>query len=207
MRSEAIVGAVIAGGRSRRMGGGDKPLLLLDGRSILDRVLDRFAPQCGAVVINANGDARRLDGYHLPLVPDPVEGFAGPLAGLLAALDWAAANRPEAALVATVPGDCPFLPRNLVGRLWSARRAGRAEIALASSGGRTHPVIGLWPVTLRTALRHALLEEGLRKVSGWTDRHSLAQAEWPVGPVDPFFNVNAPEDLAQAERLLPLVAD
>ena len=207
MRGETIVGAVIAGGLSRRMGGGDKPLRQLGGRTILDHVLVRFAPQCDAVLINANGDARRLELYRLPVVADPVEGFAGPLAGLLAALDWAAANRPEAALVATVPGDCPFLPRDLVKRLTSARRSGGTEIALASSGGRLHPVAGLWPVSLRASLRHALQEEGLRKVSGWTDRHSFAREEWPEGPVDPFFNVNAPEDLAEAERLLPLVPD
>ena len=207
MGGEAIVGAVIAGGLSRRMGGGDKPLLLLGGRAILDHVLDRFGPQCGAMVINANGDARRLKHYLLPVLADPVEGFAGPLAGLLAALDWAAENRPDAALVATVPGDCPFLPHDLVERLSSARRSGRAEIALASSGGRSHPVAGLWPVALRAALRHALLEEGLRKVSFWTDRHSTARADWAADPVDPFFNVNTPEDLAEAGRLLPLVPD
>ena len=207
MDRETIVGAVLAGGLSRRMGGGDKPLRMLGGRAILDHVLDRFAPQCDAVVLNANGDALRLERYRLPVVADPLDGFAGPLAGLLAALDWAAASRPDAGLVATVPGDCPFLPRDLVRRLSDARRSGATTIALACSGGRMHPVVGLWPVTLRAALRCALVEEGARKVSDWTARHSSAQADWPSEPVDPFFNVNAPQDLAEAERLLRLVPD
>ncbi|WP_187969404.1 molybdenum cofactor guanylyltransferase MobA [Aquibium microcysteis] len=207
MRRETIVGAVIAGGLSRRMGGGDKPLQLLGGRSILDHVLDRFAPQCDAVVINANGDARRLESYRLPVVADPVAGFAGPLAGLLAALEWASANRPDAVLVATVPGDCPFLPRDLVERLSAARRSAGAEMALASSDGRPHPVAGLWSPALRTDLRQALEEENLRKVAAWTERHSIARADWPVEPIDPFFNVNTPGDLAQAESLLRLMPD
>ena len=207
MAPEPIVGVVLAGGLSRRMGGGDKPLRLLGGRSILDHVLDRFAPQCDAMALNANGDPRRLDPYGLPVVADPLEGFAGPLAGVLAGLEWAAAHRPDVSLVATVPGDCPFLPRDLVERLFAARRSKDAEIALASSAGRTHPVAGLWPVSMRAALRRALVEEGLRKVSDWTGRHSAAIASWPAEPVDPFFNVNAPGDLLEAERSLPLVAD
>lgn len=207
MEGEAIVGAVLAGGLSRRMGGGDKPLRLMGGRTILDHVLDRFAPQCDALVLNANGDPRRLEQYRLPVVADPVEGFAGPLAGILAALDWTATNRPDAPLVATVPGDCPFLPRDLVERLLAARRAEGTDIALAASAGRTHPVAGLWPVACREALRRALVAEDLRKVSAWTARHSVALAAWPTEPVDPFFNVNAPDDLTQAGRLLPMVRD
>jgi len=207
MAGEPIVGAVLAGGLSLRMGGGDKPLRLLGGRAILDHALDRFAPQCETVVLNANGDARRLERYGLPVVADPVEGFAGPLAGLLAVLDWTAAHRPDVALVATVPGDCPFLPRDLVERLAAARRSEGSDVALASSGGRIHPVAGLWPVSLRGALRRALVEEGLRKVFAWTARHSAAVVSWPAEPIDPFFNVNTPDDLTEAERLLPLVAD
>ncbi|RST85112.1 molybdenum cofactor guanylyltransferase MobA, partial [Aquibium carbonis] len=138
MAGEAILGAVLAGGLSRRMGGGDKPLRLLDARTILDHVLHRFVPQCDGVVLNANGDPRRLEAYGLPVVPDSVEGFAGPLAGLLAALEWAAAHRPDVSYVVTVPGDCPFLPRDLVARLAGARRAEAARVALAASGERTH---------------------------------------------------------------------
>lgn len=207
MAGDPIVGAVLAGGLSLRMGGGDKPLRPLGGRAILDHVLDRFAPQCETVVLNANGDAGRLERYRLPVVADPVEGFAGPLAGLLAVLDWTAAHRPDVALVATVPGDCPYLPRDLVERLAAARRSEGLHVALASSGGRIHPVAGLWPVSLRAALRRALVEEGLRKVFAWTARHSVAVASWPPEPIDPFFNVNTPDDLAEAERLLPFVPD
>jgi molybdopterin-guanine dinucleotide biosynthesis protein A len=207
MAGSPIVGVVLAGGLSRRMGGGDKPLRLLAGRAILDHVLDRFAPQCDAVVLNANGDPRRLGRYRLPVAADPVQGFAGPLAGILAALDWTALNRPDVALVATVPGDCPFLPRDLVGKLAAARLSEGSAVALAASGGRTHPVAGLWPVAGRDALRRALVEEDLRKVSAWTARHSAALAVWPAEPVDPFFNVNAPDDLAEAQRLLPFVPD
>lgn len=207
MAGAPIVGAVLAGGLSLRMGGGDKPLRLLGGRAILDHVLDRFAPQCETVVLNANGAAERLARYHLPVVADPVEGFAGPLAGLLATLDWTAAHRPNVSLVATVPGDCPYLPRDLVERLAAARRSDGTDVALASSDGRIHPVAGLWPVSLRAALRRALVEEGLRKVFAWTARQSVAVVSWPSEPIDPFFNVNTPEDLAEAERLLPLLTD
>lgn len=207
MAGEAIVGAVLAGGLARRMGGGDKPLRLLAGQPVLAHVLHRFMPQCDAVLVNANGDPRRLEGYGLPVVADPVEGFAGPLAGILAALEWTAAHRPDVSHVVTVPGDCPFLPRDLVERLTTARRLENAGIALASSAGRTHPVVGLWPVALREALRQALVEEGLRKVSDWTGRHSAAIASWPAEPVDPFFNVNTPRDLLESERLLPLAPD
>ncbi|MFN3548401.1 MAG: molybdenum cofactor guanylyltransferase MobA [Mesorhizobium sp.] len=207
MAGDPIVGAVLAGGLSLRMGGGDKPMRQLGSRAILDHVLGRFAPQCETVVLNANGDPLRLACYRLPVVADPVDGFAGPLAGLLAVLDWTAMHRPDVAHIATVPGDCPFLPRDLVARLASARRSDGAEIAVASSGGRSHPVAGLWPVTLRAELRRALLEEGVRKVFAWTSRHSVALAAWPAEPVDPFFNVNTPDDLAKAERLLPLVTD
>lgn len=207
MGRQAIVGAVLAGGLSRRMGGGDKPLRMLDGRTILDHVLDRFAAQCDAILLNANGDPKRLESCGLPVVADPLAGYCGPLAGILAALDWTAASRPDATLVATVPADCPFLPRDLVARLDRARQSAGTQVALASSDGRTHPVTGLWPVTLRESLRRALVEEGLRKVSSWTDRHSVALAEWPAGRVDPFFNVNTPEDLAEAGRLLPFVQD
>lgn len=206
MAEEPIVGAVLAGGLARRMGGGDKPLRLLAGQPVLAHVLDRFAPQCAALLLNANGDPRRLEGYGLPVVADPVEGFAGPLAGILAALEWTAAHRPDVSYVVTVAGDCPFLPRDLVARLIAARRLENAGIALASSAGRTHPVVGLWPVALREALRQALVE-GLRKVFDWTGRHSAAIASWPAEPVDPFFNVNTPQDLLESERLLPLVPD
>ncbi len=192
---------VLAGGLARRMGGGDKPLRLLGGRPLLDHVLDRVAPQVAAVVLNANGDPARFAAHGLPVVADGVPDFPGPLAGVLAALDWAAAARPDLPWVLSVPGDCPFLPRDLAARLHAARSAAGVPLACARSDGRTHPPIGLWPVALREALRTAL-SAGERKIDRWTARHGVAHADWPAAPLDPFFNANAPEDLAEAERHL-----
>ena len=193
------LGLVLAGGLARRMGGGDKALLRIGGVSILDRVLERLRPQCSAIILNANGDPRRFASTRLPVVADDVPGFAGPLAGILAGLDWAAAHAPEIAWIGSVPGDCPFLPRDLIARLHAARAEAGAPLACAKSGEWRHPVAGLWPVALRDDLRHALVEEDLRKIEIWTSRHGVALAEWPDTPVDPFFNVNTPEDAARAE--------
>jgi molybdopterin-guanine dinucleotide biosynthesis protein A len=180
------------------MGGGDKPLFKIDGVTILERVLARFAPQCSGVIINANGDPARFAALNLPVVADNVPGFVGPLAGILAGLDWAASHRPDIAYVASVPGDCPFLPRDLVVRLHAARREAGLPLACARSGDWRHPVVGIWPVDLRADLRRALVDEDLRKIEVWTARHGVAIAEWPDRPVDPFFNVNTPDDLKAA---------
>jgi molybdopterin-guanine dinucleotide biosynthesis protein A len=195
------LGLVLAGGLARRMGGGDKPRTRIGGATILSRVLDRLKPQCARVILNANGDPARFADTGLPVIPDDVPGFAGPLAGILAGLDWAAAQAPDLGHVASVPGDCPFLPRDLVARLHQARLAAGAPLACARSGEWRHPVVGLWPVALRADLRRALTQEGLRKIEIWTARHGVALADWPVDPVDPFFNVNTPEDAAAAERI------
>ncbi|MEF2549795.1 molybdenum cofactor guanylyltransferase MobA [Aurantimonas sp. A2-1-M11] len=203
----APVGVILAGGLARRMGGGDKPMRMIAGRPILAHVVDRFAPQCADTILNANGDPARFAGFGLPVVPDNVAGHPGPLAGILAALDWAAEHRPEADWVVSVAGDCPFLPRDLVARLCAARDAESADLAVASSGGRTHPVIGLWKVALRGALRAALVEEELRKIDRWTARHPLATVAWEAEPVDPFFNANTIEDLEDAEALARQAAD
>jgi molybdopterin-guanine dinucleotide biosynthesis protein A len=201
------LGLILAGGLARRMGGGDKARLTIGGVSILDRVLARLTPQCGAMIINANGDPARFADTGLLVVPDDVPGFAGPLAGILAGLDWLAANRPDLAFAVSVPGDCPFLPADLVGRLHGVRTAEGKPLACARSGTQTHPVVGLWPVAVRADLRRALVEEGLRKIDIWTARHGVAVADWPAIPVDPFFNVNTPEDAADAERLAKLAVD
>jgi molybdopterin-guanine dinucleotide biosynthesis protein A len=195
------VGLVLAGGLARRMGGGDKILLRIGGATILQRVLERLRPQCGQLILNANGDPARFAATALPVVPDSVPDFAGPLAGILAGLDWAAEHAPQAEWIASVPGDCPFLPRDLVTRLHAARLATGSPLACARSGEWRHPVVGLWPVALRADLRRALMDEGLRKIEIWTRRHGVAIAEWSDRPVDPFFNVNTPEDAAAAERL------
>ena len=194
-------GVVLAGGLARRMGGGDKPLREIGGRTILARVIARLEPQCECLVINANGDPRRFASFGIPVIADGVQDYPGPLAGILAALDWAAANRPDAAWILSAPGDCPFLPRDLVARLSHALLADNSELAIAASQGQSHPVIGLWNVALRDALRRALVVEGLRKVGQWTARYRLATVTWPAEPLDPFFNANTVDDLAEGERL------
>jgi molybdenum cofactor guanylyltransferase len=197
----ATLGLVLAGGLARRMGGGDKALIRIGESTILERVLARLAPACAGIVLNVNGDPARFARFGLPVIPDDVAGFAGPLAGILAGLDWAAGHAPEVEWVTSVPGDCPFLPRDLVQRLHAARRAAGTPLACAQSGDWRHPVVGLWQVALRDDLRRALVEEDLRKIEVWTARHGVALAEWAVEPVDPFFNVNTPEDVAEASRL------
>ena len=197
----AVVGVLLAGGQSRRMGGGDKGFRLLGGVRLLDRVIERFRPQVGRLVVNANGDPSRFAATGLPVVADTVADFAGPLAGVLAGLDWAASQVPQALWIATVATDAPFIPRDLVARMVVATEEG-AELVCAASHGRAHPVIGLWPIRLRDDLRRAVTEEGMRKVDIWTARHRLAVVDFAVDPVDPFFNVNTPEDLAAADRLV-----
>jgi molybdopterin-guanine dinucleotide biosynthesis protein A len=194
-------GLILAGGLARRMGGGDKARITIGGRTILDRVIARLAPQCSALIINANGDPARFADTRLPVVADTVPDFAGPLAGILAGLDWAATHAPGVSDIASVPGDCPFLPADLVSRLDAARQAAGTPLACARSGEWRHPVVGLWPLALRDNLRRALTEEGLHKIEAWTGRHGVAIADWPDAPVDPFFNVNTPDDVAAAERI------
>ncbi len=202
----ATLGVVLAGGLARRIGGGDKPMVEVGGRPMLERVVARFAPQCDGLILSANGDPARFSSFGLPVVADAVEGFAGPLAGLLAALDWAAANRPDVVWVASAAGDCPFAPRDLVARLRAAAVAEGSPLAVAASGGRAHPTMGLWGVSLREDLRQALVVEDCRRVDRWTARHRLATVAWPTAPFDPFFNVNTREDVAEAERLAVLDA-
>jgi molybdopterin-guanine dinucleotide biosynthesis protein A len=199
--SPPVIGLLLAGGQSRRMGGGDKCLRPLGGETILARIIARVRPQVRALVLNANGDPARFAPYNLPVVADSVAGFAGPLAGVLAGLDWAAACAPDCAWVASVPTDAPFLPADLIARLLAATEEG-ADMACAASAGQSHPVVGLWPVRLRGDLRHALVAEQIHKVDIWTARHRLATVDFPIAGIDPFFNTNRPEDLAEAERLL-----
>lgn len=202
MTTDSIAGVLLAGGLSRRMGGGDKSLLTLGGDTILSRVITTARPQVGALVLNANGDPARFAGFGLPVAADVVDGYAGPLAGVLTGLEWAAANAPAAVWVASFATDTPFLPADLVERLLRAVTAEGADLACARSGGRDHPVFGLWPLRLAGALRHALVDEGVRAVNAWTARYRLAVATFDSQPVDPFFNANRPADVAEAERLL-----
>jgi molybdopterin-guanine dinucleotide biosynthesis protein A len=197
-------GVLLAGGLARRMGGGDKPMRQIGGRTILARVIARLRPQCDALILNANGDPARFANFGLPVVADSVADFPGPLAGILAGLDWAAENRPDAEWLLSAAGDCPFLPRDLVARLHRARIEQNAQLAVAASGGQSHPVIGLWSVALREELRHALIVEDIRKIDRFTERYRLATVTWPDQPLDPFFNANTVDDLAEAERLAAL---
>ena len=195
-------GIILAGGKATRMGGGDKGLRVVAGKRLLDRVIERLGPQCEALAINANGDPARFAGFGLPVLPDSLPDHPGPLAGVLAGLDWAAGLGAEA--IVTVAADTPFFPADLVARLRAA--AGPSGLALAASrddSGKLwqHPTFGLWPVALRDNLR-AALEGGLRKIVLWTDRHAAGIAEFPSDPFDPFFNINTPEDIAEAERLV-----
>lgn len=204
--SADVTGVLLAGGQSRRMGGGDKGLLELAGRPMLGHVICRLGAQVGRLVINANGDPARFAAFGLPVVPDTIGGFAGPLAGVLAGMRWSAANAPDARWIVTAAGDAPLLPSDLVARLMQAVEARPGAIALAQSCGELHPVIGLWPV----ALAHDLEEQlgrGVRKVLNWTDRHGTVPV--PFRPtrvcgldIDPFFNANTPQELDQLRAML-----
>ncbi len=207
------LGVILAGGLATRMGGGDKGLLQLGGQSLLAHVIDRLAPQVAGLALNANGDPARFADLGLPILPDSIAGYAGPLAGVLAGLDWAAEQGADC--IVTAAADTPFFPRDLVDRLMRAAQGQAHPLVLAatrrtgvealkSGGGRRvnrHPTFGLWPVALRDDLR-AALTDGLRKVVLWTDRHDGREALFPADPFDPFFNVNTPEDLILAQHLL-----
>jgi molybdopterin-guanine dinucleotide biosynthesis protein A len=203
-RAETI-GLILAGGLARRMGGRDKAFLPFAGSDLAHRAIDRLAPQCDRVIINANSALETFAALGLPVVSDPVAGFAGPLAGILAGLDWLAEHAPDAALL-SVPVDGPFFPEDLGARLKTAAAAKGVAIACAQSGGRRHGVYGLWPLALREDLRRALAVDGVRKVETWLAQHDVAVAEWPTQPFDPFFNVNTPDDLALAEQYLRRLA-
>jgi len=201
MTHPPTLGLVLAGGKARRMGGGDKSQIEISGLPILDRVLTRLRPQCTAMLINANNDSKRFAQNGLPIVEDSVPDFAGPLAGILAGLDWTAQHARDIAWIVSVPSDCPFLPGDLVARLHQVRSENGAMLACAQSADRRHPVVGLWPVELREDLRKTITVEQVRKVDKWTARYPLAVASWSDFPVDPFFNVNTPEEAAETSRL------
>ena len=206
------IGLILAGGRSQRMqtaspgDQNDKGLLELSGVPLLSHVIARLAPQSAPLILNANGDPARFAKFNLPVIPDTIEGFAGPLAGLLAGLQWTHANAPGSTHLVSVSTDVPFLPLNLVERLQSALIENQAHIALARSSGGLHPVIGLWPLALADDLE-AALRAGIRKVQDWTTRHAAVPVDFPDvvmkgRNVDPFFNTNTPSELAEARDLL-----
>jgi molybdenum cofactor guanylyltransferase len=202
----AFVGVLFGGGQSRRMGGVEKSLLSLGGKPMIARVIDALRPQVRSLVINANGDPARFASFGLPVVADREADFAGPLAGLLAGMEWVRAHQPDISRIATAACDTPFFPADLVARLQTAAHVEQADIALAASGGQSHFVFALWPVALADDLA-AYLADGRRKVQDWIERHSHVAVEFPprqIGgvEVDPFFNINTPDDLAMAETWL-----
>jgi molybdopterin-guanine dinucleotide biosynthesis protein A len=203
--SDGVAGVLLAGGLSRRMGGGDKCLRLLGGRTILSRVIECTSGQVAELALNANGDPVRFKGYGLPVIPDVIEGYAGPLAGILTGLEWVAREWPDCDWMASFPTDAPFAPDDLVARLLSAIKTEGADLACATSNGRTHPVVGLWSVALRGELRCAMMEDSVRKVDAWTADYKMACVEYSIEPFDPFFNTNRPEDLDAAELILARV--
>ena len=202
----SVTGVILAGGQSRRMGGGDKGLLELNGKPMLQHVIERLRPQVSSIAINANGDPGRFAQLGLPVIPDTVAGFVGPLAGVLAGMRWSAAHTPEARWIVTAAGDAPLLPIDLVARLVAAASEHERTIALAQSHGELHPVIGLWPVALADDLEEQLAR-GVRKVLHWTDRHGTVPVPFPparIGGVeiDPFFNANTPEELEELRAMV-----
>jgi molybdopterin-guanine dinucleotide biosynthesis protein A len=200
--AKGVIGVLLAGGKSRRMGGGDKNLRQLGGETILSRVVRQARPQVETLILNANGDASRFEAYDLPIIPDVVGDHAGPLAGVLTGMAWARENKPSAPWVVTFPTDAPFFPDDLVDSLRQAVDMAGDDLACAGSMGRPHPVFGLWPVWLYDRLRHAVVEEGVRKIDEWTARYRIVEVDFPADPIDPFFNLNSPEDLETAEKLI-----
>ncbi|MEO1017559.1 MAG: molybdenum cofactor guanylyltransferase MobA [Pseudomonadota bacterium] len=201
MRAD-VVAVILAGGQSRRMGGGDKCLMELAGRPLIAHVIERVRPQVAAMVINTNSEPAPFASFGLPIMADIVDGHAGPLAGVLAGMTWAADNHPAADWLVSVAADTPFFPLDLVDRLAAACADGAAELACAASIGRTHPVFGLWPLSLRADLHESVTAQGVRKVDQWTANYQRAVAEFGVDGVDPFFNINRPDDFDFAKAVI-----
>lgn len=200
--SGQVAAVLLAGGLARRMGGGDKMLLDIGGEPLLKQAIDRIRPQVGPMLLNANGDPMRFKSFGLPIRADVVDGYAGPLAGILTGMEWIRETRPDIHWLISLPTDTPLLPADLVARLRSAVEENGADIGCARSGGMSHPVFGLWPVHLAGALRHALVEEDIRKIGLWIRRYKVAEAEWPIEGIDPFLNLNTPDDIAHFVRLM-----
>jgi len=197
-----VAGVILAGGLARRMGGGDKSLLTLGGKPLLDRVIERAGSQVDTLVLNANGDPTRFVEYGLPVAADVVPDFAGPLAGILTGMHWVRDNAPECEWLVSFASDTPFFPQDLVARMLQQAEAENAPLACAVSDGQNHPVFGLWSVSLLEDLHKAVVDEEMRKILRWTDRYTCSQVEFSTEPFDPFFNINRPEDLQAAEQFL-----
>ena len=197
-----IIGVLLAGGLARRMGGGDKCLQMLGGKTLLSYSIDVATPQVSQLILNAAGDGSRFVEFNLPVLPDVVDGAQGPLAGVLTGMEWAAHNVTDCEWIVTFPTDAPFFPNDLVERMLEKVHNKNADIACARSNKRTHPVFALWPIKLAGELRRAMLEENLRKIDKWTAQYKVINVDWSTDPYDPFFNINCPEDLEQAKEYL-----
>jgi len=197
-----VAGVILAGGEARRMGGGDKCLKELNGRTLLNHIFERIKPQVSEVLINANGDPARFASFDAPVSADSITGGQGPLAGILTGMEWIADHHPGMEWIATFPGDAPFVPATFVQDCFAVAESEGAEIVCARSNGRTHPVCALWKVSLAYDLRRAMTKEEVRKIDLWTPRHRLSHCDFATDPIDPFFNINTPEDLAEAEAHL-----
>ncbi|MHA1598718.1 MAG: molybdenum cofactor guanylyltransferase MobA [Alphaproteobacteria bacterium] len=196
-----VTGLILAGGKARRMGGADKCFEMLAGKPLIAHVIERISPQVTELIINSGGDASRFDGFGLDVVGDVIDGQAGPLAGILTGMEWLAANRPQSHWLLTVPVDTPFLPDDLVAGLMQPILDGEADLTCAETNGRTHPVVGLWPVGLADDLRRAMTDEDMRKIDLWTARHGIGHVSFETDPIDPFFNINSPEDMTVAAEI------
>jgi len=196
-----VVGVILAGGQSRRFGGGDKFLKTLNGKLLIDHVIERVRPQTGPLILNSNSEASSFADFGLPVIADSIQGYAGPLAGILTGMEWVQKNAPDCKWMVSFPSDAPFIPLDCVEKMQACAENEGAEIVCAASAGRTHPVCALWRVDLANDLRKAMLDEEMRKIDLWTARHRLSVIEFSDQPFDPFFNINRPEDLARAEQL------
>ena len=200
--TKEIIGIILAGGQSRRFGDGDKFFRKLNGKSLIDHVIERLQPQTDDLVINSNSDANLFLEQGLTVVPDTIQGFAGPLAGILTGMEWVLRNKPQYEWIATFPSDAPFIPHNCVKEMRLCAKMENTDIVCTASGQRTHPVCALWRIDLAADLRKVMINEGLRKIDLWTARHQLSIIKFPDHPYDPFFNINRPEDMVLAEKIM-----
>lgn len=202
LNTPSVTGVLLAGGRARRMGGGDKCLKMLGGKSLLEHTLARAAPQVNRLILNTNSEPSTFSAFNLPIINDSVPGFAGPLAGVLSAMQWAQQHEPDSDWLVSFATDTPFFPPELVDQLLIAAEKEYAQIVVATSKGRRHPVFALWRIDLAEELRHALVDEKVRKIEAWSSRYRVAQVDFSQPHYDPFFNVNQPDDLTTANNLL-----
>jgi len=198
----ALLGVLLAGGLARRMGGGDKCRQTLNGTSLLARSIERASPQVDCLILNANGKHERFNDVQLPLVPDSVDGFLGPLAGVLSAMEWAQQHQKDTQWLLSFATDTPFFPEDLGTRLLDAAQRENALIAVAKSDGWLQPVFALWHISLAAKLRDALVNEGVRKIDRWMEQHPMTSVDFTKTGQDLFFNINRPEDVLAAEEIL-----